>query len=185
MADFKKSFDVLMKLEFNNASNFLHKNTTERDYTIGGIYKYAHPNWLGWFIVLDTIQRNDGSIPIASRELYRNTHLQELVMQFYKEKFWDRMHLDKIIDDNTAMEIFIFGVNAGCRNAIRKAQQVVGADTDGLIGPVTIGMLNLYDAEMFDIAFDSVELEYYDSIIKSRPSFSMYRNGWKNRAEFV
>ena len=185
MANFKKSFDTLMKLEFNNPSNFLHKNSTERDYTIGGIYKYAHPDWLGWFIVMDTIQRNDGSIATASRELYRNSHLQELIMQFYKNHFWDRMRLDEVTDDNTAMEIFIFGVNAGTRNAIRKAQKVIGADQDGLIGKITIGLLNSFDTKQFDMKFDEVEISFYENIIKNKPSFAIYRNGWLNRANFV
>ena len=185
MADFNKAFEVLMKLEFNNQSNFLHKNKTERDYTIGGIYKYAHPSWLGWFIVMDTIQRNDGNISLASRELYRNSHLKELIMQFYKQHFWNRMQLDEINNDNTAMELFIFGVNAGCRNAIRKAQKVVGADQDGLIGKITIGLLNSYDPDKFDMKFDEVENQFYEDIIKNKPSFAVYRNGWLNRASYV
>ena len=174
-----------MKLEFNNPSNFLHKNSTERDYTIGGIYKYAHPNWLGWFIVLNSIQKNDGNIGATSRELYRNAHMMELIEVFYKDHFWDRMRLDEIQDDNTAMEIFIFGVNAGTRNAIRKAQRVVGADQDGLIGKITIGMLNSFNPKEFDMKFDEVEISFYENIIKNKPSFAQYRSGWLNRANYV
>jgi len=185
MADFKKSFDVLMKLEFNNASNFLHKNKTENDFTLAGIYKYAHPNWLGWFIVGNSLQKNDGNVSATSRELYRNTHVQELIATFYKENFWDRMRLDEIKSDNTAMEIFLFGVNSGCRNAIRKAQKVVGADQDGLIGRITIGLLNDFDEKEFDLKFDEVEKQFYANLIKRNPSFSIFKDGWNNRAESV
>ena len=185
MSNFQKAFGTLMKLEFNSPSNYLHKNKSERDYTVAGIYKYAHPSWLGWFIVNDTLQRDSGNVPMASRELYRNLHLTELVMQFYKEKFWDRMRLDEVHSDNTATELFVFGVNAGTRNAIRKAQRVVGVDQDGLVGRITIGALNTFGEEDFDMKFDEVEIEFYDDLIKKKPSFALYKNGWHSRAKYV
>ena len=185
MADFRKAFAVLEKLEYNSASNYLHKNKTENDYTVSGIYKYAHPNWLGWFIVNNALERNQGNIEATSRELYRSTHLKELVMQFYLEQFWNRLRLNEIHSDNTATEIFLFAVNSGCRNAIRKAQRVVGADEDGLIGKVTIGLLNAFDEKEFDLKFDEVEKEFYQDIINKKPSFAIFKNGWFNRAEYV
>lgn len=185
MSDFKKAFDVLMKLEFSNASNFLHKNKSERDYTIAGIYKYAHPNWLGWFIVSNTLQSNDGNITATSRELYRNTHINELIMQFYMEHFWLRLRLNELHSDNTATEIFLFAVNSGSRNAVRKAQKVVGADQDGLMGKITLGLLNNYNEKEFDLKFDEVEKQFYSDIIARKPSFAIFKNGWFNRAEYV
>ena len=185
MADFALAFEILMRLEFSNSSNYLHKNKTERDYTIAGIYKYAHPDWLGWFIVSDTLQRHNNNVASASRELYKNNHLKELIMKFYKDKFWNRMKLDEVQDNNTATELFIFGVNAGCRNAIRKAQGIIGATVDGLIGRETIRLLNEYDAKDFDLIFDAVELQYYKDIIANKPSFAIYKDGWRNRAEYV
>jgi len=174
-----------MKLEFNSPSNYLHKNKTERDYTVAGIYKYAHPNWLGWFIVSDTIQRDEGNISMASRELYRNTHLTELIMKFYKEKFWDRMRLDEVHSDNTATELFIFACNSGTRNAIRKAQKLTGVDADGFVGRITIGALNAFNEDEFDMKFDEVEKQFYEDLIAKKPSFSIFKKGWFNRAEYV
>ena len=185
MSDFKKAFDVLMRLEFNSPSNYLHKNKTERDYTVAGIYKYAHPNWLGWFIVNNALERNLGDVEAASKELYKSTHLKELVMQFYLEHFWNKMHLNQIHSDNTATEIFIFAVNSGTRNAVRKAQKVVGAEQDGLMGKITLGLLNNFDEKEFDLKFDEVEKQFYSDIIEKRPSFAIFKNGWFNRAEYV
>ena len=185
MADFKKAFDVLMTLEFNRPSNFLHKNKTENDYTVAGIYKAAHPNWLGWFIVLDTLHRAEGNITLASQQLYKNTHLKEQAMDFYKRTFWDRMKLDKVDNDNTATELFVFAVNAGTRNAVRKAQKIVGVEVDGLVGPMTLKALNNFDSNQFDMKFDEIEIQFYDDLIKKRPSFACYRAGWMNRATSV
>lgn len=183
--NFQIAFEILMTLEHSNPSDYLHKNSTESEYTIAGIYKSAHPNWLGWFIVNDTIQRNKGDIKAASKELYKNTHLKELVSQFYKEKFWDKMRLDEVCRSNTAVEIFVFGVNSGTRNAIRKAQKVVGVEQDGLIGKITIKALNNFDMDKFDMKFDEVEIAFYDDIIRRKPSFAIYQNGWHNRARTV
>ena len=185
MGDFRKAFAVLEKLEYNSASNYLHKNKSENDYTVAGIYKYAHPNWLGWFIVNNALERNQGNVAAASRELYKSTHLKELVMQFYIEQFWNRLRLNEVHSDNTATEIFLFAVNSGCRNAVRKAQKVVGADEDGLMGKITIGLLNAFDEKEFDLKFDEVEKEFYQNIIDKKPSFAVFKNGWFNRAEYV
>lgn len=185
MDNFQIAFEILMSLEFNEPSNYLHKNKAERDYTVAGIYKAAHPNWLGWFIINDTLQRNKGDVKAASRELYKNTHLTELVMQFYKEKFWDRMRLDELHSSNTAVEIFIFAVNSGTKNAIRKAQKVVGILQDGLVGRMTLSALNNFDRDTFDMKFDEVEIAFYDDLIKRKPSFAIYQNGWHNRARTV
>ena len=185
MADFKKAFDVLITLEFNSPSNFLHKNKTENDYTIAGIYKAAHPNWLGWFIVSDTLAKTEGDIRLASQKLHKSIHLKEQIMDFYKRSFWDRMKLDKVDNNNTATELFVFAVNAGTRNAVRKAQKIIGVEVDGLVGPMTLNALNEYDSNTFDMKFDEVEIQFYNDLIKKRPSFAMYRNGWMNRAVSV
>lgn len=185
MANFKKAFDVLMKLEFNSPSNYLHKHDTERDYTVAGIYKYAHPNWLGWFIVGNALERKKGDIYAASRELYKSTHLTELVMQFYLEHFWSKMRLNDVHNDNTATELFIFATNSGTRNAIRKAQKLIDVTADGLVGPQTLRALNEYDPHEFDMKFDEVEKQFYADIIAKKPSFEIFKNGWNKRAEYV
>ena len=174
-----------MSLEFNNPNNFLHKNKGEYDYTIGGIYKTAHPNWVGWQIVLGELASNRENMSLTSSRLWHNKVFRGMVSTFYEEKFWKKMKLDQITHQNTAEELFIFGVNSGSRNAIRKAQKIVGATPDGLIGPDTIKKLNAYDPEDFDMIFDVVELQYYNDIIKNKPSFAMFKDGWRNRAKAV
>ena len=185
MAIFEKSFILLMKLEFNKPSNFLHKNKGEDGYTVGGIYKTAHTNWYGWGIVSASVHRHDNDIKKASTELYNSQPFTRLVAVFYQENFWDKMKLDQINDQNTADEIFLFGVNSGKKNAIRKAQKIVGAEEDGIIGLQTITALNNFDAEIFSMKFDELEKQFYASIIAKKPSFSIFKEGWNNRAEYV
>ena len=185
MANFEKSFTLLMKLEFNKPSNLLHKNKGEDNYTVGGIYKTAHPHWYGWGIVSASIHRYNYDIKKASTELYNSSPFQRLIAVFYQEHFWNKMRLDEIVDQNTADEIFLFGVNSGKKNAIRKAQKIVNVDEDGIIGTQTITALNNFDSEIFSMKFDELEKQFYASIIAKKPSFKIFENGWNNRAEYV
>lgn len=185
MSNFHKAFEKLMKLEFKDHTNFLHKNRGENDYTVGGIYRTANPHWYGWKIVMIELQANNFDIFETSSKLFNNKHFMSGIAQFFKENEWDRMKLDRIKNQNTAEEIFLFGVNSGKRNAIRKAQRLVGVYPDGLIGPITIKALNDYDPTLFDMQFDEIEKQFYADIIERKPSFAIFQNGWINRAEFV
>jgi len=68
------------------------------------------------------------------------------------------------------------------RTAARKTQKLVGVVADGIIGNQSIKAINEFDEDLFDMQFDDLELQYYEDIIKKKPSFAMFRNGWKNRA---
>ena len=185
MSDFKQAFKKLNELEYSKPENYLHKNKGENDYTVGGIYKYANPNWPGWYLVNIAIANNSEDITKASVELFNKAPFREMVSMFYEDKYWNAMKLNQIIYQNTAEEIFLFGVNAGKRTAIRKAQKVVGVKEDGLIGPQTINALNNFPENEFDMKFDEIEKQYYSSLIDNNPSFKIFDAGWRNRAEYV
>jgi lysozyme family protein len=140
MADYKKAMKEILGAEFSSSSNALHKNKTEDGYTYMGIYQSAHPDWIGWDLILKQIYRF-GDIKTASIELYNNESLTDLVYLFYKEKFWDKAQLD-VVKQQVAEEIFMFGVNAGMQEAVRFAQMVSGIEPkyiDGKVGPMARG----------------------------------------------
>jgi lysozyme family protein len=184
-SNFKKAFDILMGLEFSNPSNALHQNKGENGLTFMGIYQVAHPNWAGWGIIKEGIELHNGNIKEASKELYSSTRIQYLVEDFYKEKFWDRAKLDSVESGKKCEEVFIFGVNAGMRTSIRKTQKLVGAVADGIVGSQTIEAINKFPEGKFDMMFDEIEIQYYADIIKKKPSFKIFENGWENRARAV
>jgi len=181
-ADLKKSLDILFKLEFSNPANALHKNPGENGLTYKGIYQTAHPKWDGWEIIENALYENNQDIRATSISLNNNTILDNLVVEFYRYSFWNRAKLSEINSQKKADEIFIFGVNVGMRTAARKTQKLVGVVTDGIIGNQSIKAINEFDEDLFDMQFDDLELQYYEDIIKKKPSFAMFRNGWKNRA---
>ena len=184
MASIDKAFDIMLKLEFNSPANALHKNKTESGWTFMGIYQTAHPKLSLWSKVNDAVSLSS-SVAEASKMLYADKELLDEVKKFYKEKFWDRMWLDKVDSQHKATEIFVFGVNAGCSRSIRLAQIVSGAVADGLIGPNTIKAINAYDEHLFDKKFDSEEIKYYEAIVSNNPEKKIFLNGWKNRAVAV
>lgn len=183
MANFYNSMELLKSLEFSSPANCLHKNKTESDLTYFGIYRTANPNWTGWQIVDEAIARL--SLSEASKTLYANEWLNGKVYQFYKTNFWDKMKLDKIDSQKIADEMFCFGCNAGIKTAIRLAQKVVNVSDDGIIGENTLNALNSCDESKFDLAFDSLEIEYYDKLIAKNPKLAIYKKGWYNRANKI
>ena len=184
MSNFKGAMKLLETLEFNSPSNILHKNSNEKDVTFYGIYKYAHPSWIGWDKVSKAIEAT-GNLERASVILSKDEELKAQVYKFYKAEFWDEMKLDYIEDNIKANEMFIFGVNAGQANAIKAAQKLVGVNTDGIIGEKTIKAINDYDPLAFDLGYDRLELAYYQSLIEKNPSLAINERGWENRARKI
>lgn len=183
MANFKKSMDILFTLELSSPANALHKNATEDGLTYCGIYESAQPNWEGWRLIRETISRC--SLKEASKICYSNECLKNLVFEFYRLNFWEKMRLDEINSQKIADELFIFAVNAGVKRAVKKAQSIVNTEVDGKIGNQTIKALNAYDEKKFDKVFDEEETKYYQAIIDKNPQKRIFANGWINRAKAV
>ena len=162
MSQIEKSLTLLEQLEHSsNPSKVLHKNKHENGLTYWGIYEAANPNWKGWCTVKTCLEFYDNKVKITGRELYNTTWLHNMVKEFYKKEYWDKAKLDKVYEQKIADEIFIFGVNVGMTIAIMKAQKLVGAKADGWVGNETLGKLNSFDVNKFDIEFDEYEKKGY------------------------
>ncbi len=184
MASMEKAFEKMLKLEFNSPSNALHYNQGEKGYTYMGIYQYAHPSWEGWKLV-ERLAGNGVSMAKNSVVLYYNEELTGMVMEFYKKEFWDKMRLDEVECQNTAEEMFVFGVNAGIGVAVKAGQRVAGVSVDGVIGSKTIEALNKFDEAEFSVMYDIEEIKYYEGLVAKNEKFRKYLNGWRNRAVAV
>lgn len=86
MANFRKSMEILLKLEFNNPHDALHKNKTENGFTFMGIYQGTHASWSGWDIVKNVLSTN-ADIKIASKILYENKILKKWFLIFTSVSF--------------------------------------------------------------------------------------------------
>lgn len=185
MSNIKPALDELFKLEFSSPGNALHVNPGEQGYTFMGIYQAANPSLKLWGLVAEALKANDGDIHKASEELYSNPIARGMVQNVYKVSYWDKAKLDNVNSQIIAEELFVFGVNAGMRNAIRKAQKLIGAVPDGIVGSQTIKALNNFDENKFDYMFDELEIQFYDDLIAKKPSFARFKKGWHNRAKAI
>lgn len=185
MANIASSINKLRVLEFSNdVTKLLEKNKGEIGLTYFGIYQTANPTWTGWNIIHRYLQV-EPDMKKCSVLLSNVSDLNESVAKFYKTNYWDRANLDKVESQLIADEIFLFGVNSGMSNGIKKAQEIVGVLADGLVGQKTIEALNNYDEEKFSKEYDYKEKKYYDDVIASNPSKAINKKGWYARADFV
>lgn len=181
MAIFEDSMKILMDLEFDSPETALEHNADETSVTYMGIYKTAHPEWIGWKIVEEKSKQYE-DIKELSVKLYENSRLTEYVYDFYRKEYYVPMRLTEVLAQHTADEIFVFAVNTNCRKAIKLTQELIGVTPDGVIGKDTLRALNAYDWQKFDKDFDEVEIKHYDKIVAENPNKRIYAKGWRNRA---
>lgn len=162
MADFSPAFESMIK---NEGGYQLHTVAGDRGgMTYAGIARNAWPSWAGW------------------RDLdHGETPDTELVRQFYKVNFWDRVRGDDIADQRIARTLFDFAVNAGVGTAIKLAQLVAGVTPDGALGPKTLGAFNAMDGEKFVLAYALAKLARYRDIVARDRSQGKFLLGWVNR----
>lgn len=165
MADFEPSFEKMIK---NEGGYVLHTVPGDNGgQTYAGIARNFHSEWKGWEI----IDRGDMD----------NDALTQMVRDFYKEKYWDKVKGDDIKQQGIAETIFDFGVNAGIKTASKLAQLVVGATPDGKIGPKTLDKINAAAEENFILKYALAKITRYTEIVKRNPTQRKFLLGWINR----
>lgn len=162
MADFLPAYESMIR---NEGGYKLHTVKGDRGgMTYAGIARNFHPNWLGW----DAIDR--GYIPDT-----------ELVRDFYRINFWNKVRGDDIENQRIARSLFDFAVNAGVSTAVKLAQIVAGVTPDGAIGPRTIEALNKLDGGSFVTAYALAKIARYRDIVARDRSQIKFLMGWINR----
>ena len=184
MADFKKAFDIVQTLEFSNRGNALHKNDNERALTFCGLYRIYTPDLVLWNAVDKGINAKTDT-KILSRNLCDNSVVMAEVQQTYRQEYWNKPKLNLIHSDQVAFDIFVAGVNMGQRRGIKIAQKILGLKPDGVIGSISIGVLNDCDPEEFSRLYDIAEIKYYKLLVKENPDFKRFLVGWISRANRV
>lgn len=100
--------------------------------------------------------------------------------EVYKRRFWDRMQGDKIESQLIANILFDGYVNCG-RNGIRMIQRILNVKDDGIIGPVTLCMINCADEIMLYNRYKFARTIYYEDLAERKPSMKVFLKGWLNR----
>lgn len=163
MKDYSKSFNILIKDEGGyNLHTVSHDSGGE---TYAGITKKFYPNWEGW----EFLKNNDIKI-------------QGAVYNFYKVHYWDKIKADSYNNFYIKEIVFNFAVNVGVRTAIKLMQKILGTISDGIIGPITIRVLNKFDVEKFILEYTIGKISKYASICNNNSSQKKFLLGWVNRS---
>lgn len=121
----------------------------------------------------------------------------------YKAFYWQPLRLDELRDATVAGEIFDTAVNAGTKTAALIAQAALDylgetLELDGVIGPVTIGLLNKWiakDRRALLVCLNGFQFIHYCAIVDgalvdriqarvvTNPSQQVFARGWTKRIQ--
>ncbi len=92
-------------------------------------------------------------------------------------------HLDALCDEELlATVVADYAVNAGERPAIRALQRAVGAEADGILGPMTVDKLRTVNRREMALLVLAERMEYNGSVIALHPDrLAKFAKGWAAR----
>lgn len=105
----------------------------------------------------------------------------------YFRYWWTKYGYHQLIDTDIATKILDMSVNMGGRQAHKLIQRAVRAagkalSDDGILGPKSFKAINACDQK---ILLGAVRIEckhFYLGLIRNKPSFSVFKEGWLIRA---
>ena len=100
----------------------------------------------------------------------------------YKRDYWDEVGGDAIESQEIAERLFDVAVNMGNRRAVRMAQNVVGTEADGLLGPKTLAAINAAEVNRFMDRYKLEQIRRYADICNASGVQKKFLLGWINRA---
>ena len=105
----------------------------------------------------------------------------------YKRDFWNPNKLDTVSNQSTATHILDLVVNHGSKWGgviLQRALNDMGenVEIDGAIGKKTIAATNRLDQNRLNNEIVSRRIEFYNKIVKNKPSQAVFLPGWLYRA---
>ena len=160
MADFKKYAPKLLQLE----GGFVNHPEDKGGITNCGITLETFRSFLGQDKTVKDLQS-------MSYGMWKD---------IIKAGYWDKVKGDEIENQSLAELIADWCVNSGL-TAIRKVQDVLGCKPDGIVGPITLSLINSSDAEKLHEWIWNARHQFYINIVKRNPRQKVFMNGWMNR----
>lgn len=112
------------------------------------------------------------------------TLTKDRAIEIYFNDFWLPMNVDRLMDDELILHLFVFGVNAGIRTSIKILQKLIGVTVDGVLGSETAKAVSEFNGNIVD-EFIKREKLFYVTLVqkdeKQRPNIK----GWLNRIEWT
>lgn len=105
-------------------------------------------------------------------------------MDVYYNRYWLTSSCDKL---SSPLSIIHFdgAVNHGIGRASKFLQTAVGVEADGQIGPATLDAVANKDPKEIILSISQLRIDFYNSIVASKPNQKMFLNGWLRRISEV
>jgi len=104
----------------------------------------------------------------------------EEARNIYQANYWKKLSCDDL-PSGVDLVVFDFGVNAGTARSAKLLQRVCGANSDGVIGPITVGAVNSLDAAQVIRRFGELRMDHYRSL----SNWTKFGRGWTRRTDDV
>ena len=101
--------------------------------------------------------------------------------QIYKQNYLIGPGINNISDDKLKALMFDTAVHCGAVRAVKFLQEAIGARQDGVIGPVTIQLINNMIPLVVRVKYLSLRIRYNGAIISADPTQAVFAKGWSNR----
>jgi len=184
MADFMKAFKKTDAIE----GKYSDDKDDAGGETYRGISRVYNPNWTGWVL----IDQYKGTPSFPSCLDFDNT-LSSLVIDFYKEKYWDVNKLDNpVFTQKLGDEMYDSGVNLGTGRIAeilqkslnylnRNEKLFTSLKVDGKIGTNTFNALKIVmpkDEEVLLKIINVLQGMRYLDYTDRKPTQKKYIRGW-------
>jgi len=190
MADFNKSFEKTMGHE----GGYVNDPDDKGGETYCGISRRWQPNWSGWLII-DAYKK----APDFRKCLKNDEGLAQLVRDFYRIEFWNRISGDKIQAQYIADEMFDTIVNMNPRKPRMFLQRVLNClnrneslypdlVVDGAIGPATLSAMDKLNSDDTKLLFNMLNVlqgNHYIEEMERDSEQEKYCRGWFSRVTIV
>jgi hypothetical protein len=134
--------------------------------------------------------RTSRGILQSEYSIYRRTHLglptdvwdapNSAVADIYRRGYWDALQCDQL-PPGVDYAVFDYGVNSGIRKGAKALQEAVGANPDGIIGPITLGATRAHPAQEVIDSITSERMNY----LRHLSIWDTFGRGWTTRVTEV
>lgn len=126
-----------------------------------------------------------------SKRRYPNEDIGSLThgraSQLYLRDYYEPLRIDEVNDELIAWAIFDTGVHSGVKASARIVQKALnhitgsGLKVDGIIGPVTLGVLNRTRADLLSMVMAALRIMVQVGAVKKDPNTRKFVPGWTRR----
>ena len=107
---------------------------------------------------------------------------EEEARAIYEMKYVTVPGFHKVTDERLRAQLVDFGVNSGPTVAIMHLQRILGVADDGVLGPVTLGVLNERMPFEVNLLLMGSRIKMIGRIVQKNPSQLKLLSGWLSRS---